>query len=567
MRMSFSRRAYVATLATAAAAVVTFCAPAVAHATGVTEFPDNGSEQSGRGGAWVARASDPLAAFYNPAGLAGQPTRLILQANVNFQKTCFTRLKATNDPTVDPDGTKPGGLYPKVCSDNGAGIDPQIAMTFKVNDRVGIGFAPLLAPSAGASSVSFPEFVATKGQFGTTYEPGPTRYMLTSANLLVLNPTLGIGAEIVNRLRVGASFQWGIASLSFSEAVAASANAVTTLANGQPAPNSFNPATDIKAVAKVHDYFIPGFTLGAIYSATDDFDIAAWYKWSDAIKATGDIQTTTSYYTGAVASGKSTGGAVGNTALANCGITGTATPCGSGNNVHLQVNEPMEAKVGFRYHKRRNDVPYNEHVRDPMAQDVFDIEADLTWANDSTFQNLQVRLPGNATGDGILPINGIPGTFAPPNADVLHQFRDVFGVRLGGDYNVLRDQLAIRAGAFLQSSAQNAQYQNVDFAGSLNGGLALGGTYRIHLSKEKANAIEVSLGYEHVFYLDETNNGPNGLEATAGTPCLGTATQLPATNTCGTANGQVRYRTAWPINLGTITNSVNVLNVGLGYKF
>ena len=55
-----------------------------------------------RGGAWVARASDPLASFYNPAGLAGQPTRLILQSNINFQSTCFTRLKAQNDITNDP---------------------------------------------------------------------------------------------------------------------------------------------------------------------------------------------------------------------------------------------------------------------------------------------------------------------------------------------------------------------------------------------------------------------------------------------------------------------------------
>lgn len=29
-----------------------------AHATNVTEMPDNGSEQHGRGGAWVARARD-----------------------------------------------------------------------------------------------------------------------------------------------------------------------------------------------------------------------------------------------------------------------------------------------------------------------------------------------------------------------------------------------------------------------------------------------------------------------------------------------------------------------------
>jgi len=555
MRMSLRRRASAAAIATG----FVLSLPALAHATGITEFPDNGSEQGGRGGAWVARASDPLAVFYNPAGLAGQPTRLIVQSNFNTEKTCFTRLKAANDPTLDADGTKPGQYYPQICSANQTAIDPQIAMTYRLTSRIGIGFAPLLAPSGAVSNGSAPQFIQSTSASGAkVYEPGPSRYLLTSANLLVLNPTLGIGAEVMDRLRLGASFTWGIASLKFTNGIAATANQVA-------AGGTYVPGTEVQAVANVHDYFVPGFNLGAIYSPSDDFDIAAWYKWSDAIKAEGDIQTSTSYYTAAVAQGKTGAVSTGNTALANCGVPGPSTTCGSGNNVHLQVAQPMEAKIGFRYHKRRDDVPYDEHVRDPMAQDVFDIEADLTWANDSAFSNLQVRLPGTATGDGVLPINGIPGTSAPPNDDIPHGFKDVYGIRIGGDYNVLRDQLALRAGGFLQSNGQNPQDQNVDFAGSMNGGFALGATYRLHLSKEKANAIEFSLGYEHVFYMDESYTGSNGIQAIAGTACPPNTTENPATNTC--SNGVTRYRTAWDINLGTITNSINVLNVGLGYKF
>lgn len=555
MRLSVRR------YASAAAALVSVSSvSSLAHATGVIEFPDNGSEQGGRGGAWIARASDPLATFYNPAGLAGQPTRLVLQGNVNFQSTCMHRLKAANDLTADPDGTQPGHYYPNVCSVNGAGVDPQLAMTYRVNKRIGIGIMPLLAPSAGASTVSFPRFVeetpSATSKF-QTYEPGPTRYMLTDANLLVLTPTIGIGVEVMDRLRLGASFSWGIASLSFTNAVATSGNASTS--------SSYPPASgDVQAKASVSDLFIPGFTLGAIYSPTDDFDVAAWFKWSDAIKAAGDIQTTTNYYQKSTALGQPNSlSNNGNTALPNCGVTGGKDICGSGDNVHIQVNIPIEAKVGFRYHRRRSDVPYDEHVRDPMAQDRFDIEADLTYANDSSFQNLQVRLPGTASGGGIVPINGIPAV-APPNADIPHFFKDVYGVRLGGDYNVIPDTWAIRGGGFLQSSAQNAQYQNVDFAGSLNGGLALGTTFRIHLSKERANAFEVSLGYEHVFYVDETYNGTTGTPALTGVACPSGVSQ---TSPLGCAGGLSAYRTTWPINLGTITNSVNVLNVGLGYKF
>src|ERR1700691_1874150 len=80
------------------AAVATFGVRG-ASATTVLELGENGSEQMARGGAWVARASDPLATFYNPAGLAGQETRLTLQGNINVLSTCFTRLKAQNDGT------------------------------------------------------------------------------------------------------------------------------------------------------------------------------------------------------------------------------------------------------------------------------------------------------------------------------------------------------------------------------------------------------------------------------------------------------------------------------------
>src|ERR1035438_2988424 len=98
--MPTTQRASLAFAFTLAASLMS--AEQTAHATNVTEFPDNGSEQMARGGAWVARASDPLAAFYNPAGLAGQNTRLTIQVNINTNHTCFTRQKSAFDTTQEP---------------------------------------------------------------------------------------------------------------------------------------------------------------------------------------------------------------------------------------------------------------------------------------------------------------------------------------------------------------------------------------------------------------------------------------------------------------------------------
>ncbi len=522
-----------------------------AWATDATEFPDNGSEQGGRGGAWVARASDPLAAFYNPAGLAGQPTRLTLNSNFNSQRTCFTRVKAKNDTTAD--GVNAGGSYPQVCSDAQYNLDPQLGMTIRISKRVGVGILPFLGPSAANGMANYPEF-AKVGGMPNTAEPG--RYLLTSQNVLLLTPTIGVGAEIVDRLRVGASFQWGIATFSFTNA-----SASLNEANQTPAAN------DIKATLKGKDIFVPGFTLGALYSALDSLDIAGWYKWSAPINASGDVQTFFPYYQAYPMNPANPMTANTDTSQASCVPAGMApkvsgNPCGSGNNASIHLARPMEAKIGVRFHMPRKDIPYDEHLRDPIAQDVFDVEVDGTWANNSSFDFLYIRFPQLADGAGSLPINGTPGV-VPPNADVPLHYSDVFGVRVGGDWNVMPDKWAVRAGGFFQSAAQtgaNTQYQGIAFTTGWMSGLALGTTYRLHFGPA-GNAIELSAGYEHVFLGDETNDGQTGIQAIAGTPCNG------AGGPTGCANKSQPYRTVWAVNLGTITNSINVINAGLGYRF
>jgi long-chain fatty acid transport protein len=536
-------------------AISSILAPRAARATNVEEFPDNGSEQEGRGGAWVARASDPLATFYNPAGLAGQPTRLTLQANISTQSTCFTRTKAASDTTQD--GTTAGSNYPQTCSSGSFFPDPQLAFTYRLTDRIGLGIA-ILAPSA-VGNVSWPEFV--NGQ------PAPQRYLLISSNTVVLTPTIGIGWEAVDGLRLGASFIFGTApNLDFINAAPAQN------ASGQVASTN-----DVRNELQASQAFIPGFTLGAIWSPSPELDIAAWYKWMADINAKGDLITANPYFTNAVAGGNTSGVVYGDTSQPYCytlpstgPLPNTSPVCGSGNNASVKVPFPMEAKLGLRYHKLRGDGPADAHLRDPIAQDVFDVEADFTWANNSAFDNLQVRFPGDASGNGIIPANpGLPlgSAFIPANADIRHHFRDVFGVRVGGDYNVVPNRLAIRAGGFFESKAADSQYQNLDFDGAARFGLALGATYKIPLGAEKRQALELMLAYGHVFFatLDYNNpNSPGGVPATAGLPCLNGGAQNPD-GSC--KNGGQAYRTPWPVNLGTITSSINVINVGASYRF
>jgi len=540
--------------------------PAAASATNVTEFPDNGSEQMARGGAWVARASDPLATIFNPAGLAGQPTRVTLQSGLIFEHTCFTRVRATGDTTDDPLAA-PGGAYPRVCNDIKPTINPQIGATFRVSDRLGIGLL-VIGPSSGGEK-TFPDFVSDAAG---SPQASPQRYLLVEQSGIILFPTVGVGYEILDNLRLGASFSWGFARLKLTSATnSLNTDAITPEKN------------DTRATIQAHDYFVPGFTVGGLYSATPEIDVGAWYKWSDSIKARGDAGTAANYYSKNNGLGDSKGVRYGDTIYSDCGTgLATTTACAGGENATVTFVVPMEAKLGFRYHKRRAGLPSlgpeatpeelvaaarAKHLRDPMATDVFDVEADVTWANNSAADTIQIRFPGDATGKGSLPVSGVPGGQIPPNADQKRGYKDVIGVRVGGDYNVLPDQLALRGGAFFESSAADAALQNIDFVPSSRFGLAAGGTYRIHLGGgDKSSAIELMLGFSHVFFAEQsrTDPGASGAPALAGTSCNG-SDPVVGTQTC--TDGSPRYRTKWPVNLGTITNSVNVINVGAAYRF
>jgi long-chain fatty acid transport protein len=534
-------------------------APATARATGVLEFPDNGSEQMARGGAWVARASDPLATFYNPAGLAGQPTRLTLQANITNQGTCFTRVKANNDTSLGDGatgGTGPahaGGTYPQVCQDNAWFPDPQLAFTYRLTDRIGLGIA-VLGPSA-AGNVSWPEFI----NGGTT--PSPQRYLLIKSNVVLLTPTIGVGWEPIDNLRVGASFIFGTApNIDFVNASPAqNVNGVTV--------NDPSGTGDLRGELKAHDYFIPGFTVGTIWTPIPQLDVAAWYKYMAPIDATGDAVIAENYF------GVNSNGSKPTAVWTNTNEPACFTPnpkmgpqpaiCGSGNNASVKVPLPMEAKIGARFHMPRSGVDAQAHMRDPMAQDVFDIEADVTWANDSAFDYLQLRFPGTDAGLGKIPVQGTPGAL-PPNADMRHHFSDVIGVRLGGDYNILPDQLSVRAGGFFESQAADPTYQNIDFDAASRFGLALGAQYRI---KFGSNKLDFMAGYGHVFFANLSNTDPNGtgVPALTGEPCIGG--NPPPTGQSQCPGGRQPYRTIWPVNLGTITSQINVINVGASLSF
>jgi long-subunit fatty acid transport protein len=502
-------------------AIATLLIGSSAYASTGYEFPDNGTEQLGRAGAWVARASNPLATYFNPAGLAGQNSGVMLTTNLVWQKNCLKRTHPDGSPaTAGSNGTY---VYPEeVCNEN-AGTpfpNPQLAAVLKLDDRISLGFA-VLGPST-KGRFKYPELVDGTWNGNARKVPGPQRYLLMEDDLIFVWPQLGIGIEVADDFRLGASVIWGLARFKFTAMAAGFADAQSSSPSGYPNDDFTG---DFRADLDVKDLFIPGFTVGALWSPSSNIDIGAWYQWMDDIKAKGDTTIFGPVY-----------GANPQNPPQEQGSTST-----SGDSVSIVAPWPMQARLGFRYHQpREGNIPeFSTGTRDPMAFDVFDIEVDLTWANNSQFDELTVTLPENT----YVRVGTIDFEM-PTDASIPHKWKDAYGVRLGGDYVLVPNKFALRAGAFFETEAQDPKYLHVDYVPSQMFGLDVGATMRF-------GALDVMVGYGHVFFKGLDNGGDGMTKGLAGTT---------------SATGE-DYRTEAAVNGGSNSSVVNVASLGAGYTF
>jgi len=501
-----------------------------AHANGF-EIPENGTELMGRAGAWTARADNPLAAAYNPAGLAGQPMGFLVNSNFTWQSFCFQRSgsygTSTNDSgTIFQTSSYSGHAYPKVCKDNGlkdVNIVPQLAFVYPVNEKLGVSFA-VVTPS-GAGKANWPDVVTLDN--GST-APAPQRYMLLSQNGIVLVPTLAAGYEVAHGIRFGAAFQAVMSFLSF-------ANASHAL-NSTAADADESTAGDLKAELKVTKWFTPAVVLGAMVSPIDDFDIGAMFRWGADVKANNaDVTITGPMY------GRAT--------------TSANTPTATDPKPSLKefsIPQPIDVRLGFRFHPLRKGATFDgKGRRDFLAHDQFDIELDLTYSHNKQFQDLTILFPPSQA--VALGSTKSAGTI-PQDASVPHKWKDSIGIRLGGEYVVLPEKLGVRVGGFFQTSSQDPAYLQVDFLPSMMFGAYLGGTYRL------SKTADIAIGYGHVFLAGLDNNGKGAVYGLV-------AQEKWSPAICSESPPGPDYRTCHAVNSGKVTGGYDMFSLGATFHF
>ena len=497
---------------TQAAALFAALLPVEARATDVLDFAELGTQSMGRGGAWVARATSPLATFYNPAGLAGQRSGASLDVALVFDEICFTR--AGDGSTLQSGVAYPG----EVCSESGPEPLPTVAGVYGLMDELGIGLS--VAPPSLYGGIRFPETVKGRNIAGADAEfPSPQRYLLLESDGLFLNTTLSAGYAITPQVRVGAGFIWGLANYKL-----ANANQSVPV-TPQPDGSYRDPEiTDVRAAIDVTDLFIPGVVLGVLVSPLHQLDVGLTVTAQEAFDGHGDLETKSNYWTGAGVSNNPT---VGNSSDAGEDLA------------HFRLPNPLDVRLGARFHWPRDDAPPRPE-RDPLVDDVFDFEVDVSYTRNSAYQEAQLRFPA----EPIIEVKGTGGR-TPQNADVPFKLKgDTLGVRVGGDFMVLPGRLAVRAGGWYEPDVQRAEFLNVALLASQRIGLAAGAQLRLAF-------VDIEVSAMHVMF-DEVDNGGNGRTLAVS----GDAGAIP-----------IPFRSAYAVNGGKVSRSATILSLGGTARF
>jgi long-subunit fatty acid transport protein len=438
------------------------CAVATAHAAGV-EDTVAGTVAQGRQAGYV-RANDYQAVWQNPANLALVPSKdLGLELRIPVFHASFDRYP---NPAYQYRDTE---SFDKV--ENSAGVLPTGSLGFSMplprGFGVGVGvFTPPGTPSikfgnGAINTIDVPPDFAVMGTSGARETPG--RYLLIDKTVLAAFLMAGVGYQPIKQLRFGLSVGGGFVDVAFKN--------VSSVVGGS--------LRDIEVASslKVVDAFVPRTTLSVAATPIDSIDLLATFTWNDDVSAKGHADFTGNGY-----------------ANAPRGDCASATPgqrCRV-KDVTLEIPyQRFEVLLGGRYAQRRNP---RERALDPMKDEIWDVELNAYWSQTSHVDNytLKIREPMETQNIQLSTSPTASVIPLPENASLFHGWKDTYGVRVGGDWNVLQDFLAVRAGLGFETKGVPKQNMNLDYWAVQKTTLSVGAT--VKLGRWKIHAA-----YAHVF--------------------------------------------------------------------
>jgi long-chain fatty acid transport protein len=425
--------------------LIGLCVPGSALAGGI-EYTENGAKILGRAGAWAAKADDPLAMHYNPAGLTllgGHEVYLglnLTQLQLEYTRTGIEQYIIGGDDNPDDD------LYESATITNHAPpfFAPSLAYGYGA-DRWGVAFGVY-----GPGAYGKPEFPAT----------GPQKFQLGHSDFLLAYVTGAGAVKITDWLSIGASFQWVVVPLGKFAVTLDGALSPTAAADNAP----FIATTEIE----VQDWAAFSGIIGFHIKPSACFELGLSSRFVPIyIEAEGEF-TLAFANEGAKAIYESSFGWFDKDGNPDQGLT-----------LKLVVAPWIRAAARYIY-------------REPDGSELFDLELDLVYEFWSVFQDLEIAYHGRLYPKQDGKPSGDPIEM-PPTIKLPRRYLDTFAVRVGGDVQVVPDLLTLRAGFHFETASSPNAYTILDFLGFFRAGWSLG------LTLKPVKWLEIDLAYQLVW--------------------------------------------------------------------
>ncbi len=416
-------------------ACFTVWAAAASHAhAGGQYVGGNGSQGLQRAGAFAAKADDPTAIYYNPAGLALSKRRgLFFGVNAVQLEQTFERFGAYES----------GEAFPTVEHDGAPQPVPFVAAVFP-NKKYTLGLG-IFAPQ-GYPTRNYADTMQMEG--GAM--PAPQRYDTVYQTAKAVFPSAAVAVDVSDELRIGARASVGYGQFESRKFV-----------QGLPNADERGSAdSDVTFQGKDPAMFTWG--AGLHYRASAHFEIGAAYSAPVRVHAVGTSTTVLGTDVANI-------GGVDNRvvpvddAMAQCERGGTENAI----KACLDLTLPQTATLGMRWIARDDD-----------GAEVADVEIDVRWENWAAASDYVVTVDGQTTALG-----------SPLEATVIpHGFEDVLAVRLGGSGRIPRGDTTyvLSGGVAYDSAAAPRTWSRLDVDGAerftASGGIAIEkATYKVDI--------------------------------------------------------------------------------------
>ncbi|MET0343955.1 MAG: outer membrane protein transport protein [Polyangiales bacterium] len=446
--------------------------PPLARAAGVEETVA-GSVTLGRA-ANAGRANDFMAIMLNPANLAVIPGGdLGGELRLALFNACYDRARdralSYREPSESFQGSE---SFANVCNEGAPFPTGNLgwAQSFENGFGWGVGFftPPGVAQSKWGRDRIVTVLPAEDERYPIT-ESGveyPNRHMLLERRALAGWLMLGAGYQPIPTLRFGLSLGAGFFTLY---------NKNTSSVSG-----GFASDPELINEASGSDWFVPRATASMVYAPTPSFEAFASLTYQADVDASGHVDLTAN--------------GIRDAPLRNCRSARPGPHCRI-ENVRIKVPFPtLEATLGLRYAERRVG---RTRVLDPLKDERWDVALELGWTQTSHVKEFGVQMvqPGETMPPQISFSSGADARAVgtPPTANIPRYWKDTWSVRLGGDYNLIAEKLAVRLGLSYAGTAVPGQYMNIDLLPVRKIGLHLGAT-------SAYKRLKLTIAYAHLFY-------------------------------------------------------------------